>query len=198
VAETPEPSGSGGGNFGFLTRKLGPMPVWLWALIAVGGYYWYTHYGPGASAQSATAVQPTTTTDEINVQRIGGSQYKTNAEWEAAAINLLVGESVPPTQASTALYKYLHSQPLSAQEQKDINLAIDGIGPPPNIPAPSAVNQPPKPGPKPKPKPRPPVPKPRPVPGPVRPKPHPGGTGGPEPVRAPASPNPVPGRQQNA
>jgi hypothetical protein len=40
-------------NFGFLTHKLGPLPVWAYALIAAGIYYWYTHYGPGAN-KSAT------------------------------------------------------------------------------------------------------------------------------------------------
>lgn len=45
-------------QFGFLTRKVGPLPVWGWAAIAVGGYYWYTHYGPGASKAAAAAAAP--------------------------------------------------------------------------------------------------------------------------------------------
>lgn len=44
-------------QFGFLTRKIGPLPVWAWGAIAVGAYYWYTHYGPGA-AKTAAAKQP--------------------------------------------------------------------------------------------------------------------------------------------
>jgi len=56
VADNPAPE-SGGSSFGFLTRKLGPAPVWLWALLAFGGYYWYTHYGPGASSSAATTAQ---------------------------------------------------------------------------------------------------------------------------------------------
>ena len=50
-------------NFGFLTKKIGPAPVWVYALIAVGIWYWYTHYGPGKAAgsnASATAVDPST------------------------------------------------------------------------------------------------------------------------------------------
>ena len=50
MADTPEPSSSSGDTFGFLTKKVGPLPVWAWGVIAVGIYYWYTHYGPGASS----------------------------------------------------------------------------------------------------------------------------------------------------
>lgn len=49
----PEKPASSGGTFGFLTKKLGPVPVWLWALLAFGIYYWYTHFGPGASPAKA-------------------------------------------------------------------------------------------------------------------------------------------------
>jgi len=46
--------GAGGAWF---TRKIGPLPAWGWGAVAVGAYYWYTHYGPGAS--KAAAQQPT-------------------------------------------------------------------------------------------------------------------------------------------
>jgi len=41
----------------WVTRKVGPLPVWAYGVIAVGAYYWYTHYGPGAS-KTAAAQQP--------------------------------------------------------------------------------------------------------------------------------------------
>lgn len=134
MADTPEPAGNGG--FGFLTHKLGPLPVYVWALLAVAGYYWYTHYGPGAAPAAGTA--GTVVVDQA-AQPIGGSQYKTNSEWEAAALNYLVDKRIPPTDASTALFDYLHSKRLTAQQDKDVNMAIEGIGPPPNIPAPAPV-----------------------------------------------------------
>lgn len=59
MADTPS---GGEDKFGFLTRKLGPMPVWVWGVLAVGVYYWYTHYGPGANS-AATA--PNTSGDDI-------------------------------------------------------------------------------------------------------------------------------------
>lgn len=51
-------SGRGKGTFGFLARKVGPLPVWAWAGIGVGGYYWYTRYGPGSKKTAAPATAP--------------------------------------------------------------------------------------------------------------------------------------------
>lgn len=136
-------SGSGS-NFGFLTHKVGPLPVWMWAAIAVAGYYWYTHYGPGASKQASAAGQKVQVIrDQISSSGTGifggGSKYKTNAEWEDAAVSYLVGESVPPDEAASSVWNFIHSKQLTTQEQKDINLAIEGIGPPPKIPEPVPV-----------------------------------------------------------
>lgn len=61
MADTPPakpPAGKdSGGQFGFLGRKVFGIPIWVIALVAVGIYYWYTHYGPGA--QQATTTTPT-------------------------------------------------------------------------------------------------------------------------------------------
>lgn len=46
-------SAKGGGTW--ITRKIGPLPVWAYGVIAVGAYYWYTHYGPGASKSAASS-----------------------------------------------------------------------------------------------------------------------------------------------
>lgn len=160
-----EPSGDG--SFGFMTHKVGPLPVWMWGVLIAGAYYWYTHFGPGASSATAATTGTASADDNADIgsgdaiaNNVSGSRYKSNAEWEAAAINFLVGESVPPDEASAAVFKYLHSQSLSPQDQQDVNLAIEGIGPPPKIPAPAEQQKPP------------PIPVP-PRKGPPPPKPHP-------------------------
>ena len=44
------------GPVGGLQRKLGPLPVWAWALIGLAvGYYVYEHYLKGATAAASTA-----------------------------------------------------------------------------------------------------------------------------------------------
>lgn len=42
-------------TFGFLAKKIGPVPVWVIIAAAVAIWYWYFHYGPGAKAKAATA-----------------------------------------------------------------------------------------------------------------------------------------------
>ncbi len=56
---TPAPKG--GGNF--LTRKLGPLPTWAWAGLAVGGFlYWRKRQAAAAAAAAAAAGTSATTT----------------------------------------------------------------------------------------------------------------------------------------
>lgn len=77
-------AGTGGsrGKFGFLTKKIGPVPVWLIGAVLVGGIYWYEKYGPGASSTSTAAATPadqepaedlTITIDETGTGSPGGS-----------------------------------------------------------------------------------------------------------------------------
>jgi hypothetical protein len=49
VADAPPAApAKSGSTFGFLGHKVfGKIPVWVVAVAAVGGYYWYTKYGPG-------------------------------------------------------------------------------------------------------------------------------------------------------
>jgi hypothetical protein len=47
-------------SLGFLARKIGPVPIWLIGVALIGAYYWYSHYGPGASASSSS------TSDQID------------------------------------------------------------------------------------------------------------------------------------
>lgn len=67
MAENTGPSG-GEDKFGFLVRKIGPMPVWAWGAIIVGVYYWYTHYGPGKTSANAanTSQDQNSVTETLN------------------------------------------------------------------------------------------------------------------------------------
>lgn len=67
-------SHGGKANFGFLTKKLGPLPVWVYAVLIVAAYYWYTHYGPGAQKQQQGQQAPTATD---KVVRSGGPTVET-------------------------------------------------------------------------------------------------------------------------
>lgn len=60
MADTPPATqAKSGSTFGFLGKKVfGKVPVWVIAVAAVGGYYWYTHYGPGKKTGAAMQTDP--------------------------------------------------------------------------------------------------------------------------------------------
>jgi hypothetical protein len=89
-----------GSKMGFLSRKIGPVPIWVIGLVAVGGYYWYTHYGPGKPAPAATTATTTTAGPEIiEVRGDRGPRGKTGPKGPAGpepakiAVPNVVGKS---------------------------------------------------------------------------------------------------------
>ena len=71
---TPAPEG--GGNF--LTRKLGPLPTWAWAGLAVGGFlYWRKRQAAAAAAAgTAATTTPATGLPTTNAQAPTGYGYQ--------------------------------------------------------------------------------------------------------------------------
>lgn len=76
-------------------------------------------------------------------------QYTDNSSWARAAINLLVGAGIDPTEANSAIEQYISSQQLTPQQQADVNFAIQSLGAPPDPPqpggAPTPIVKPPSP-----------------------------------------------------
>ena len=141
-----EPRGGGP----WFTRKIGPLPAWGWGAVAVGVYYWYTHYGPGAS-KAAAAQQP------------AGGGLRTYAPRITETIVERVGARKPKP-------KRPHRKP----KPKPPNAAAGPMVPAGTAPNPGGPVR--KPGPhghgggpppRPKPRPKPPPPPPGPPPAPV-------------------------------
>lgn len=76
MADTPDGAGKGKGTFGFLGRHIGPVPVWLIALGLVAVYYWYTHYGPGASSSTTASDQIDPVTGASYASELGAAQQQ--------------------------------------------------------------------------------------------------------------------------
>jgi len=158
----------------FLTKKVGPLPLFVW-LVAGAGFYWYfSHKNSGGSGGSQTdpagntgEIDPqtgyvygspedvaakassggTTSEDTPSSSTVAGS-YADNNAWGRAAINYLVSLGVDPTSANEAIQDYLTSQKLTTAQQATVNLAVQGLGPPPDLPgpvgsAPGPVTKPP-------------------------------------------------------
>lgn len=159
MADEVEGTAKGAGNF--LTHKLGPLPVGVWMAAALGIYLYLKHKnaaaagagGPTALTPSGTV--PTTGGIGSSDQAGGGSggdtgtsgsttagQYATNDAWGRAAINYLVGIGVDPTVANSAITQFLASQNLTADQQAQVNLAIQALGAPPSPPTPGTAPPP--------------------------------------------------------
>jgi len=101
-------------TFGFLTRKLGPLPVWAYALVAVGVYYWYTHYGPGATAsQAAAASQPVDVVVVKDDDGSGGTPPVTGAK--TTTVPNVTGKDVEQAKAELASAGLRASGPAGAK-----------------------------------------------------------------------------------
>lgn len=167
-----------------LTKKLGPLPGWAWALLVVAGaygYYWYTNRTGSAVDTSQTADGSASGTDAISADgsgladslgdsgNDGGSTVtatETNDEWAAKAVAWAIAHGHSATGASNAVEAYLNQSPsgLTTDQITLINQIIRAIGTPPEgvlsvhakpAPKPPVKKPPVKPTPPTKPKPPP-------------------------------------------
>lgn len=165
------PDGAGGGIKAQLGKKLGPLPVVAWIAIAVVIFYYVSKNKKGGGAGQETdpagnvgTINPATgyvagsaedraamgssssglgtSTDTGTGQSTVGGQYADNNAWAVAAINYLVSIGVDATSANAAVTNFLASQPLTTQQQGEINLAIQRLGAPPSPPEPGGAPPP--------------------------------------------------------
>lgn len=105
-----------------------------------------TGYVYGTSEDQAALAQQQGTGTGTATGSAGGStvagQYADNNSWAQAAINYLVSIGVDPTTANQAIENFLASQNLTAQQQADVNLAIQRLGAPPTPPQPGGSSTP--------------------------------------------------------
>lgn len=159
----------------FLKKKVGPLPLFVWMAAGLVIYLYLQHKNAGsggAAAQTdpagntgtidpatgyvygspedkaALASSGGTTTDTTPSGSTIAGTYPDNNAWGRAAINYLVGIGVDPTTANEAVQQYLTSHQLTTAQQADVNLAIQSLGPPPDLPgpvgtAPGPVDKPP-------------------------------------------------------
>ena len=137
-----------------LTRKVGPLPGWVWVALAVGGYVAYrwlrqrnapTTIGTDSGTDSVT---PADSTDPVSSDGGAGagsvetgftqppvtatpSGPRTNGDWARMAVTYLIQHGSHPLAASNAISNYLGRKPLTDSQRNMVNAAIKAIGPPP-------------------------------------------------------------------
>lgn len=165
------PEGGGKGLKGTLMKKVGPLPLAAWIVIAAA-IIWYTRRQSTGGGSAGQATDPAGNVGTINPATgyvagsaediaasgasgsLGGSSdsgtggstvagsYADNNAWAVAAINYLVSIGVDATAANTAITQFLGSQQLTPAQQADVNLVIQRLGAPPSPPEPGGANTP--------------------------------------------------------
>lgn len=161
-------------------RKLGPLPIWGWALILAAAVYIFYRFYKGSSAANSTAagtganaLSGGLSSSPYTNDTSGGNNQTPAIYSNDAYIQTAIGEA--STFGSTglnvqhALTKYFNGQNLTPEEGSLVNRILSALGGPPSAPAgdsqivsPSAT---PAPTPTPTPSPAP-APAPAPVPAP--------------------------------
>lgn len=137
-----------------LTRKIGPLPGFVWVLLAVGayaGYRWYQQRN-GATVSNPLAASGAVVTPDASVAGgdslaggFGGSsavpsgvvqttpipKSDTNAEWAANIVTAEIAANRSGSAASNALAHYLGGNTLSASESALVSQLLQRYGPPP-------------------------------------------------------------------
>jgi hypothetical protein len=128
VPDTPA-SGSGGSknSLGFLARKIGPVPIWLIGVALVAAWYWYEHYGPGAStnSQSASADQVDPETGESYASELAAAQQQISDLQSAQAPGSATGSSSPVQYATEAQVQQADKTAVSAADNAEKQAAIN-------------------------------------------------------------------------
>lgn len=137
-----------------LTRKLGPLPVWGWAVAVAGGYVVFKHFSPSTSSTPVTtpsaaaadqalagSIVPDTSGGGAGTPTGSPGGPTTNAEWALAAVNALIGQHVDGVAAENAINAYLSGVALTTAQHSLVVEAIQAVGPPPEG-VPFSPNQP--------------------------------------------------------
>lgn len=143
-----------------LTKKMGPLPVWAWALLVGGGigFYLYvkrTKSGTVNTADSTAAAAGTgfgtTNPGAGNVSASSGGTdtsvtptgvILTNQQWSVKAQSMLIAFGYDPATVSAALANYLGGNDLTAQQNAIVNEALRAAGPTPESVPPAVTQQP--------------------------------------------------------
>ena len=141
-----------------LMREFGPLPVWAWLIVIVGGVIvgrLITKATSGGGGDAPEAAEGSPSRIQLPAGYSGGAvgggialpngaapeinsteqAIATNDEWRSRAVAFLVGAGAPPLGVDRALFAYLNGQALSPEQADYVGEAITRFGIPPSAPA---------------------------------------------------------------
>lgn len=132
----PAPAGHSGSSSTALTRKLGPLPVWAWALVGVAvGYYIYKKRQSSAAAASQATLSSTpatTASGAAPASVMTTSTPETQAAWQQSAAQGAITAGYNPSAVENALANWQNGQPLDSTQEGILNWILSKYGGPPN------------------------------------------------------------------
>lgn len=126
-----------------LTKKIGPLPGYMYVLIVILAYLLYRWYNSRQTSPMVAGYglnsNETLATDPVSygggaavVEQSGGNvSMQTNAQWARTAAQTLINLGVDASLATTAISKYLNGQHLSYEEKQAVDKALTTLGQPP-------------------------------------------------------------------
>lgn len=125
-----------------LTKQVGPLPVGAWGIVIVGALGMAYMFNKGQAGGSGSEGEVLLAEPGVGT---GGGQFvyeeptkvtpdpveQTNAAWITKAWSYLISKGNNPTVVGTALNKYINGESLTSTEQGLVDLAIAGVGVPP-------------------------------------------------------------------
>jgi len=141
-----------------LTREIGPLPVWAWLVVIVGGVLLgrmisRRSSGDGDEAEGGGGGSPSRIQLPAGYSggAVGGGimlpngaapeqnrtseTIESNEQWRRQAVAYLVGAGNPPLGVDRALFAYLNGQELTPEQSDYVSEAITRFGIPPSAPA---------------------------------------------------------------
>ena len=143
-----------------LTRKFGPLELWVWVVIGLaavflGWRYWRARGTSTASVSATSATDSQADSSGSSTDPSTGGLYSTgmsnvggvsagvaagstsaaptdDTAWATQATQYLESTGVSPTDASNAISGYLSGQPLTTAQGGLLNQALTGTGLPPS------------------------------------------------------------------
>lgn len=128
-----------------LGRKLGPLPIWGWALVlAAVAFIWVRFMGKGSSSSStgssSSQALPNVMTTGGYLPPTSGSgstgsgsagAFTDNQSWENAAMQQASAYGSTPVDIQGALSNFLNGDPLSSDQSSIVNKVVQALGAPP-------------------------------------------------------------------
>jgi hypothetical protein len=139
VAPTPtaHPAAKSGSGLG---KKLGPLPIWGWAIVIIVGYFLYKFLKDRSAASSATGLAAAGTGAAVNGagDGSGGTNNVSSTtpvldatDWISAAETALGNLGYSSDSVDQAFQDYLAGNTLTAQEAAIVESATKLVGPSP-------------------------------------------------------------------